>query len=308
MSTFPQSLQTPVIAEATVVDNQAVCREHYRLILSHPNLPDAYPGQFVHITMSLDSQAGAGANCALHNEMTVRRAFSIAGLARDRAGAQIQLLYRVVGKATRWMAALGAKDRVNVLGPLGNQLTIANHKRLALLVAGGIGLPPMLWWSQALRRKGIETIAFCGAQTRDLMPLIVQPGVVGENVTPTACAQEFAAHGVETVLATDDGTLGFQGLVTDALDAYLDRRRVPADSVCIYSCGPEPMMRAVSQIATQRGLDCHLCMERSMACGMGTCQSCVVPVTCADAVDGWRYLLCCTDGPVFSHEQILWAH
>ena len=241
-------------------------------------------------------------------DLTVRRAFSIAGLRRLGDHVDIDVLYRVVGKCTRWMSGLSVGGRVNLLGPVGNHFTVAEGKKLVLLVAGGVGLPPMIWWAQRLSESNIETIAFVGAQSRDLLALELSlddpPTVCGTD--PKFSAREFTQHGVKVVLSTDDGSLGFAGYVTDALAAYLDAHSPDADGVTAYACGPELMMKAVADLCAQRRIDCQLCMERSMACGMGTCQSCVVSVHDADAPDDWSYKLCCTDGPIFSAQEVIW--
>jgi dihydroorotate dehydrogenase electron transfer subunit len=315
-----KSAQHPVIKEATVVANPCICREHYRITLRTQGFPTAQPGQFVHLTLSESSfatqdvapqrvspeSAAQARGCEI--DLTVRRAFSIAALRRSGDDAEIEILYRVVGKCTRWMSGLSAGMSVNLLGPVGNHFTIDEGKNLAILVAGGVGLPPMMWWAQRLSEMNIETVAFVGAQSRDFLALELTaddaPAVSGAD--PRLSAREFAQHGVKVVLSTDDGSLGFAGYVTDALAAYLETHVPDARQITIYACGPEPMMKAVADQSALRRIECQLCMERSMACGMGTCQSCVVPVHDADAPDGWCYKLCCTDGPIFDSRNVIW--
>ena len=282
--------------------------------------PVAQPGQFVHLipgeSNSEDQndapqEFGVGfapSETGGQIDLTVRRAFSIAGLRRSGDHAEIDILYRVVGKCTRWMSGLSVGGRVNVLGPVGNLFTVSKGKKLALLVAGGVGLPPMIWWAKSLSQAGLETLAFVGAQSRDLLALELStddpPAVSGADPKFSAC--EFTQHGVKVVLSTDDGSLGFAGYITDALAAYLDARSLEASEIAAYACGPELMMKAVADLCALRRIDCQLCMERSMACGMGTCQSCVVPIHDTDAPDGWCYKLCCTDGPIFDARQVIW--
>ena len=312
--------QHPVITEATVVANPLICREHHTVTVRAQGFPIAQPGQFVHLISSessiedqhiapqeFDNDSVLSKACS-EIDLTVRRAFSIADLRRCGDHADIDILYRVVGKCTRWMSELSAGERVNLLGPVGNHFTVAEGKKLALLVAGGVGLPPMMWWAKSLSKSKIETIAFIGAQSRDLLAFELSsddpPTVCGTD--PKFSAREFTQYGVKVVLSTDDGSLGFAGYVTHALAAYLDAHSPEAGEVTAYACGPEPMMKAVADLCARRRIDCQLCMERSMACGMGTCQSCVVPVHDTDAPDGWCYKLCCTDGPIFDARQVIW--
>ena len=312
--------QHPAITEATVVSNPQICREHQVVTLRVRGFPSAQPGQFVHLIpgeSNFKDQRTApqwfSTSAPLPEtdsqiDLTVRRAFSIAGLRRSDAHTDIDIVYRVVGKCTRWMSGLTVGGRVNVLGPVGNHFTVAEGKKLALLIAGGVGLPPMMWWAQRLSEMKIETIAFVGAQSRDLLALELSdddpPAVSGTE--PKLSAREFAQHGVRVVLSTDDGSLGFAGYITDALAAYLDAHAPDAGEVTAYACGPELMMKAVADLCALHRIDCELCMERSMACGMGTCQSCVVPIHDSAAPDGWCYKLCCTDGPIFDARQVIW--
>jgi dihydroorotate dehydrogenase electron transfer subunit len=110
---------------------------------------------------------------------------------------------------------------------------------------------------------------------------------------------------VPSVLATDDGSLGVPGLVSDAFIRHLESDRGAWGDLAAYCCGPEPLMRAVGNACIERGIECYLAMERHMACGVGTCQSCVCRIK-ADNERGWDYKLCCTDGPVFEARAVVW--
>lgn len=312
-----------VIQSAEVMGNRRLCRDHFRLSLRLHSFPPARPGQFVHLSPELVATdryrvvewKGDKALTEWRAEMEqpmLRRAFSIAGLRRPFTasdGAEIDIIHRVVGTATRWLASRAVGDRVSLLGPLGNGFPVRTAKRRAWLVAGGVGLPPMLWLAEALAAAGRDTTAFCGAQTVDLLPLTIR-----RDAPPAAdakhaafSAEEFAAHHVPVVLSTDDGSLGFAGHVGGALHAFHVANSTPSDDVVVYTCGPERMMRFVAEFCAARAIECHVCMERAMACGTGTCQSCVVPVVDPGAGDGWCYQLCCVDGPVFEARRVLWA-
>jgi dihydroorotate dehydrogenase electron transfer subunit len=115
---------------------------------------------------------------------------------------------------------------------------------------------------------------------------------------------EFARHGIPTVITTDDASYGFGGFVTQALERWLDANI--GRPTTIYTCGPEPMMKRVARLGAAHGLNVQIAVERAMACGMGTCQSCCIRVVEPKDPDGWRYKLACTDGPIFPAEQLLW--
>ncbi len=234
------------------------------------------------------------------------RPFSIAGLREQSGQSQLDLLYRVIGPGTAWMAGLRADDRVQALGPLGNRFAFPDRPSRAYLVGGGVGLPPMLWLSERLRAAGHEAVAFCGAKSARWMALTLTQDAPTDPTCAERIASEFTSHGTPVVLATDDGTLGYRGLVGQALDAYHAAHPCESDAVVVYSCGPEPMMESVARWCMDRNIACQVCMERMMACGIGTCQSCVVAVRDDQAEEGFVYKLCCTDGPVFDARDIVW--
>ena len=308
-----------LIQAASVVANRRLCREHYCITLRVNDLPDAEPGQFVHISPENDG-CTSYRTCAsdartTHNQWTtncyaplLRRAFSIAGLSRAPDGVSIDVIYRVVGTATHWLESLKTGDGLSVLGPLGNRFPVSEYKPLAWLVAGGVGLPPMLWLAEALHHAGKRTVALCGAQTADLLALTVEPGVppAADATCATLCCREFAKSEAAAVISTDDGSLGFQGHIGAAMAAYHDADPVTSEELVVYTCGPEPMMRFVAEYCIERDIECQVCMERTMACGTGLCQSCVVPIRDNDDPDGWSYRLCCTYGPIFDAASIIW--
>jgi dihydroorotate dehydrogenase electron transfer subunit len=248
----------------------------------------------------------------------LRRPFSLAGRADGPEGVRLELIHRIVGVGTQWLSELKVGDRLDVLGPLGNRFRLPGANEIPLLVGGGVGIPPMLYLAQKL--KGKNGVAFCGALTRDLLPLTVTgdaPAPSQDSTEPLNNIGEFARHGVAAVITTDDGSYGFRGFVTQALERYLARMfptgRQQGVRPVIYTCGPEGMMKRVAEIAGTRGIECQVAVERAMACGMGTCQSCCIRLRRDPARDGrafegkdWIYKLACTDGPVFLGTDLLW--
>jgi dihydroorotate dehydrogenase electron transfer subunit len=312
----------------TVSLNRPLCDEHFLLTIRVDAFPQTAPGQFVQIAcrdVEVDDSSALGefewepgrrieprGRELLAPIATLRRPFSLAGR-RDHSGGEVELdiIHRVVGIGTDWLSHLRAGDHVGVLGPLGNTFIHPAPDQTAILVGGGVGIPPMLYLAEALR--GRPAVAFCGALRRDLIPLTLTkpPDPTGR---PSDCVAEFARHGIDTAITTDDGSAGFQGFVTQALEHYLDQLN-PESSVpgpLLYTCGPEPMMKRVAIIAAQRGIECQIAVERAMACGMGTCQSCCIRVKKPNpappplAGSDWCYRLACTDGPVFRGVDLLW--
>ena len=305
----------PGLFMARVVSNSRICREHFRVTLRISDFPAAAPGQFVHILCRNAGDSDANGNTPGTSEWRtgaalsplLRRPFSIGGLRRNSNQCDIEIVGRVVGPGTRWLDALQADDTVDLLGPLGREFTQPPAGKTALLFARGVGLPPMPWMNEALAVAGVERVACFGAQSRDLIPLRVtsEPDKSGK---PTACIEEFARHGTPCAITTDDGTCGLKGRITHALMQFMGCGG-DADRFMAYACGPEPMLEAVAKICTARGIACELAMERVMGCGLGTCQSCVLPVHDAAYDAGWRYALWCTEGPVFDARRVLFkAH
>jgi dihydroorotate dehydrogenase electron transfer subunit len=324
-----------------VVANVPICREHYRLTLACADFPTSEPGQFVQLQCvdptrdDYEDRAydwSPGDRLALEGvelmqrQTLLRRPFSLAGRRQTSSGVEIDIIGRNVGVGTCWMNDLRVGDEVNVIGPLGNAFELPPPGGIALMVGGGVGIPPMIYLAEKLARelsdasveKHRKGIAFCGATTIDLLALSVTndaPKPAATSVDPLYNIAEFQRYNVPAVITTDDGSYGFKGYVTQALEKYLDTwitDNADRNRTVIYTCGPEVMMKAVAAIAIRRNIACQVCVERAMACGMGTCQSCCIKVKKDDASipplagQDWCYRLACTDGPVFPAEKLLW--
>ena len=310
---------------AHVAANVSLCREHFHLVLKLDAFPRTRPGQFIQIScrdltadygneFELAWRPGDRLPAVTPELMSplalLRRPFSLAGRRDTPQGVELDIIHRVVGVGTDWMSRLKPHDPVGVLGPLGNAFEPPPPGGTAILVGGGVGIPPMLYLAEALRDR--PAIAFCGALSRSLLPLTIlheQPG----GIEPALAIHEFARHNIPSVITTDDGSYGSRGFVTQALEHHLDSALSTQHSaLTIYTCGPEPMMKRVAAIAADRGIDCQVAVERAMACGMGTCQSCCIRVRKPDpsqpplAGKDWCYRLACTDGPIFRGADLLW--
>jgi dihydroorotate dehydrogenase electron transfer subunit len=315
---------------ARVAGHQELCREHHRLVLRADSFPASRPGQFVQVACrnldlnyspeyefdwQPDQPVGLGGRELMSPLALLRRPFSLGGRRDTADGVELDIIYRTVGVGTRWMTQLRVGDSVQLVGPLGNAFELPPQDVPAILIGGGVGIPPMMYLAEAL--GGRKAVVFAGALTRDLLPLTVTadaPEPKADGCDPLYNIDEFAHHGIPAVIATDDGSYGFRGLVTQALERYLDRYFPPTAGVrpVVYTCGPEGMMKRVGEIAMARGLACQISVERAMACGMGTCQSCCIKVKKADASQPplagreWCWRLACTDGPVFRAADLLW--
>ena len=241
----------------------------------------------------------------------LRKPFSIANRTNVAEGVELEIIHRKVGTGTTWMSGLKRGDHVNLVGPLGNAFPVPEAQQAAILVGGGVGIPPMIYFASTL--VGRRVVAFAGSLTRDLLPLTLTadaPAPSPDSFEPLYNVMEFSRYGTPAVICTDDGSWGYRGLVTQALEGYLDKYFAATPSAAVvYTCGPEAMMRRVAEIAESRGITCYVSVERAMACGMGTCQSCVIRATndvAALPERQWVYKLACTDGPIFDSRKLLW--
>ena len=305
------------LAEAQVQANESICREHFRLRLGTRDcFAPTRAGQFVQL--GCRPPQGEQDQVCQHEWKTgqrlqvgqaelreplalLRRPFSLSGRGNDDDGDWIEIIYRTVGVGTDWMARLKAGDRVDMIGPLGNGFGLPQGRSIGLLVAGGVGVGPIFHLAEALHHADWDAVGFLGSTTADLLAADRDSGDRADSIN------QFSRFGFPSVVATEDGSVGLAGMVTDGLAAYLaDQSIEQAEQSVVFTCGPTPMMRAVAELAADHGVDCQVCLEQSMACGMGTCQSCVVKVR-EDDGRAWRYRLTCTDGPVFPAKDVVWS-
>jgi NAD(P)H-flavin reductase len=167
-----------------------------------------------------------------------------------------------------------------------------------------MGTPPLQHLAQVLtaRTDRVEVIAFAGAKTAEGLPFEGRLDGISQQLG--FCLPEFARYGVESLVATDDGSAGHRGLVTDHLGEWLAQRSIVPDEMMICACGPEAMLAAVARIAREKNIDCQVSMEQRMACGIGVCQSCAVECRVPGSSET-IYKLCCEHGPVFDASEIV---
>lgn len=245
-----------------VVENRAIADGFYSMMLDAPQAAaEALPGQFVHITCE-GSQ--------------LCRPISICEANADKG--TLRLVYQVRGTGTAWMSGRGVGESLRILAPLGRGFTPPDGVRYPVLVGGGLGVPPLLELAKGLERPA----ALLGFR----------------NAGAAILTQDFEGVGAKVNIATDDGSLGRQGLVTELL-----RERIEAGQ-CDYiaACGPLPMLAGVSALAQESGIPCQISLEERMGCGMGACLVCVCKVKKSD---GEGYARVCADGPVFWAQEVV---
>jgi dihydroorotate dehydrogenase electron transfer subunit len=276
--------------KAKLIYNKRVRGRYLHLAVLAPRIARlAKPGQFIEIRV-----------CdAL--EPFLRRPFGIHAV---RSG-QIEILYEIIGKGTEILSQRRPGEILDVIGPLGNGFNYKTqgHKdiRTPVLVAGGMGVAPLLFLAEKLDTRT--------PRHKDTSKPIVLIGAKTEK--EILCEKEFKKLGCEVKIATDDGSRGFKGRVTDLLDKVLATSyklqatsKMPAacslqPAAAIYSCGPKPMLKEIARISKNYNITAQISLEEHMACGIGVCLGCVV-----NTKDGYQRV--CKEGPVFDAKEIIW--
>ena len=299
---------------ACVLSNQQIRQCYYRLDLqldAHGSdlFKNVIPGQFLELDLSGVSLPDASdipdhLKDSSQRPVLLRRPFSFSDVTvtQDLKGTsvKVQILYCVLGPASVRMMNLKRNDTVNILGPLGNGFSIPDGLSQAVLIAGGMGSPPILHLADYLKEyhPKCDVICFVGAKSCEDFPFTL----LIDNLKGLVL-EEFERIRVPSHIATDDGSAGYQGFVTDSARHWLETNEMDPASTVIFGCGPEPMLASTALLAENYKLSCQVSMERMMACGIGLCQSCAVEVKAAADT---KYHLCCKDGPVFNAKEVVW--
>ncbi len=211
-------------------------------------------------------------------EPLLRRPISIHGVKASK----VKIIYEIIGKGTQILAARKPGEFLDIIGPLGKGFDyprplVQSTQAKNILIAGGMGVAPLVFLAEKLKLS--KPLVLIGARTKQQV----------------LCLQEFKALGCTVKLATDDGSVGFKGRVTDLLSIVLEQTKI----LGLFSCGPHPMLKTVAQIAHDHKITAQLSLEEHMACGIGACLGCVVMTKTG-------YKTVCKDGPVFSSEELIW--
>jgi dihydroorotate dehydrogenase electron transfer subunit len=263
---------------ATILSNAEVAPCHYLMTLAVSKVfGQAHPGQFVMLRPEGRGFPFLG------------RPLGIYSLAGIDDGYRIEVLYRAAGKGTKVISALCEGDRIEILGPLGNRFEHRPGMKTAVFVAGGIGIAPLVFLAERL----------------SVAALPERPGMIlyigAKDSSSLLGIDRMKTFGVEVRISTDDGSAGYRGPVTDLLQK--DMASIAASKAEVFVCGPNPMLKRMSEIVADIAIPCQVLMEERMACGMGACLGCTIEVR---TPSGLEYRQVCADGPVFDLRSIVW--
>lgn len=254
----------PALERASVVANTRITEGVGLVALHAPETAATVcPGQFVHLRI------------ATGTDWILRRPFSVHRVDGER----LEILYQVLGTGTRVLSLAERDAEMDLIGPLGCGWRLPQRAEHILIVTGGLGAAPLGMLAEQLAEAGVAVTVAMGAPTAERL---VARGLF-----------ERVARRVE--IATDDGSAGAQGFVTEVSERLLAASSFDA----VYTCGPEPMQRIVAAQAAAASCPCQVSLERLMACGIGACLSCVVQTTAGQK-------RACVDGPVFDAEEVMW--
>jgi dihydroorotate dehydrogenase electron transfer subunit len=303
------------VFQAQVMSNQQIRHCYYRLNLQFDAagsrlFESVLPGQFLQLDVSSislpdDSLLPEHLKESAQRQVMLRRPFSFSDVvvSHDSKGVcvKVEILYCILGPATARMMSLKSGDSISVIGPLGNGFSIPDGLKNALLIGGGMGSPPILHLAGYLKRHypDCDVTSFIGARSCEDLPFTVKIGNFKGLVL-----EEFELIQVPSEIATDDGSAGYRGFVTDAARHWLEKNQFDPHKTVIFSCGPEPMLANCARLGQDFSLTCQVSMERMMACGIGLCQSCAVEMK-TEQPDHTEYHLCCKNGPVFDAQKVI---
>jgi len=248
---------------AKILSNEKIRLGYFKMLFESSYIAkEAMPGQFVEI------------KCSDTFDPLLRRPLGI-----HKVGAKtIELLYEVIGKGTDILSKKKEGDFLDVLGPLGSGFKILSGS--SILIAGGIGVAPMVFLAEALADKKIKPTVLTGAKTKKEI----------------LCDKDFGKISPDVYIATDDGSRGEKGFVSELFEKLLKNSKPSV----VYACGPYAMLKAIAGICKKKKILCQVSMEEKMACGIGVCLGCGIKVK-----DGYK--LVCKDGPVFDAQEIIWT-
>lgn len=253
-----------MISEAKVVSNKNLVSDIYLMRLTSSEVAkEARPGQFIHV------------QCAEGKDYLLRRPLSIHRVYDDF----FELLYKVVGKGTRDLSQVAPGEKTNLIGPLGNGFRLEKVSSRALVIAGGLGIAPLMFLIDELRKRKVSPSVVLGSRRRKELLYHDELSRVAEN----------------TFVSVDEDSAGNIGSIIDVLPEVMSHVRPKQ----VFACGPEEMLKKTAALCFKRDLFCQVSLERQMGCGIGACLACVIKTNSG-------YQRVCKDGPVFDAGEIVW--
>ena len=286
-STCDRAANAVSFISTEILSHRLIARDTWQLTVSAPELARrTVPGQFFMVRL---------AQC---NDPLIGRALALYDVSQNAVGERdaISVVYVVKGKFTQSLSRRSPGDKVEIWGPLGNAFSTSAIDHL-VLAAGGVGITPMLTLASAALGKESygEPVAPSGYAKR------VTLCYGARTAEYLAGLDQFEARGVDVRVATEDGSMGHRGRVTEVLEGLLQQSN---NSVRVACCGPEPMMEGVGKVAAKYGVPCEVSLETPMACGIGICFTCVAKIRQEDGE--WDYRRTCLEGPVFPADKVVW--
>ncbi len=248
----------------------------------------ALPGSFIHLKCN--------------EELLMRRPFSIM---KTKKGEWIEVLYKSLGLGTQALENLKKGDQVNFMGPIGKGFEIVEEKRTPVLIGGGIGIPPLIFLLDEIKKnKSMKPFVFFGSETK--LPFKYSPSKILIKGLPShiiASVDFIEANNIPSRLSSTKDFPGFhQGYIHELVEIWLkslDKNKI--EELSIFSCGPKPMLREISYLAKQYNIPCQISVEEHMACAVGGCAGCIIKVKENERISAKRV---CVDGPVFDAATI----
>jgi len=258
--------------EGLLLSIESLSEKVFRLKIYSPDMAKkALPGNFCHLRVTKGFSP------------LLRRAFSFHQAEKERNS--FELLFKVVGPGTELLSQKNPGDKIDLLAPLGNSFSFPKKEENVVLLAGGMGIAPLFYLLNFLLKKKFspeKITLFYGVKKEEELILL----------------EELSSLRIKLHLATEDGTIGYKGMITGLFLKELKEKRVKLKRTKFYACGPNPMLKKISQISKKFNLHCQISLENHIPCGIGACLGCVVKT-----INGYKRV--CKDGPVFDAREVI---
>lgn len=252
--------------ETKILANDHIAKDFYYMELDWQEGEAPQSGQFFNLRVSNSTAP------------LLRRPFAFSSYHEEKK--IISYIYQKRGPATEILMEKRVGDSVNVLGPIGNSFNSKPKKKKVIVIAGGVGVGPMLFTTENLKNRNREVLFVFGSRDSSFVP------------------DHQLFYSAEPVICTDDGSAGFKGTTVDYLRTLENKE---LEDAVIYTCGPHPMQKACHEFSLEKNLQCYVSMEEIMACGVGACMGCVIKTVKSG------FTRVCKEGPVYNSRELLWT-